>query len=282
MSTVTKQSYPNRTMRNIGDMMFVKQKGDETRPELALWDYVRKCDPECPIREICPATSTICMPEKEYLQHVIRLIFEYEEKKIIDRHGLHVFGTAILPLYQHLFLFKVEAMGLESPILCGKIVTVHPIYKEIRATMKLITSMWAAIGIKSASVPNPSVPAGDGQVQPLAGYYELVQSARTEKEEDDTADAEEGEETGRDLVDPTIAPPKPRNDYVGAAGGAPVNVVTLLAAAESINNAEDADILRMEQEVNEAATNHTNFKGGTGLSHRKRGSRTKEVLNAAP
>ena len=270
MSQTKQSSYPTRTMRNIGDIVFIKQKGEGDRPELALWDYVRQCSDECPIRHLCPATSTLCTPEKEYLQHVIRLIFEYEEKKMIDRHGLHVFGTTILPLYQQLFLFKVEAMGLTTPLLHGKFITVHPIYREIRATMKIIASMWAAIGIKSAAVPAPEVLAGTGKKgQTFTGYYEMVQdTSSADPSEDDSEDGNEAENV-REPVDPAVIPPKPRNDYRAAAAPLPTNVDSLLAAAQSINNSGDAETLRMEQAVNEAALNHTNFKGSTGLQYKK-------------
>lgn len=264
MSQTSKQSYPTRTMRNIGDIMFIKQKGDETRPELALWDYVRQCSGDCPIRHICPATSELCTPEKEYLQHVIRLIFEYEDKKMIDRHGLHVFGTAILPMYQQLFLFKIEAMGLSSPVLEGKFISIHPIYKEIRATIKMITSLWGTIGIKSAAVPDPAVtPAGKAAPADV-DYYELVQATR------DVSDTEETEEEGEDInprtpVDPDVDPPKPRSKHTGSP---PAGVAALIAAAQTINK-DEADIMRAEQEINEAVTLHSNFKGSTGLQHRK-------------
>lgn len=146
--------------------------------ELAVWDYVRPCIGErCPIWDCCPYRSleTPCEMEKEYIEYVVKIVYQLLQEDKITKHGAMLIGYHIIPLYKHLFKFKIYEMALETPFdTRSKKTTIHPIYKEIRNTIASILQAWVSVGV-SAVNPLSLGMMKDGGTPALAqNYYDVI------------------------------------------------------------------------------------------------------------
>ena len=62
-----------------------------------------------------------------------------------------------------MFKFQLLEMGQESPLIYGKQLYMHPVYKEIRNTTKTIFELWKGIGVFKNNVPMGEMPViGNG------------------------------------------------------------------------------------------------------------------------
>lgn len=144
--------------------------------DIAIIEYAQRCDPStCPIGADCAAIGgDKCQLHKDFLRHIIKMVYKYEEDGLLSPHALHTAGILIIPLYTHLFKFYLVEMGSSSPVMYGKSVYIHPIYREIRNTIKTIQDMWASIGLSKNLAPLPTIPTG--------GYYELISGGSVAEE----------------------------------------------------------------------------------------------------
>lgn len=119
--------------------------------DLAMLEMVMKCDrASCPVAEYCKVgDGANCEAHKAFLRHIITMIYKQEACKKLDAHGVHTAGMLLIPLYTHLFRFQLVEMGLKHPVVSGKVLYVHPIFKEIRATLAAINNTWRALGLLS-------------------------------------------------------------------------------------------------------------------------------------
>lgn len=76
----------------------------------------------------------------------------------LDKMQLSIVCHNILPLYNHLFKFQILEMAQDSPVIYGKQMYMHPVYKEIRNTVKTIYELWKGIGVIKTSVPMGEMP----------------------------------------------------------------------------------------------------------------------------
>lgn len=137
--------------------------------DLAIMDYALPCrGSECDIYGTCPYAeqSDICQIHRQYTNHIIKMVYRYDDNGKVNDHQLHVIGMTMMPLYTHLFRFQLAEMALNTPVVYGKTIYMHPIYKEIRNTTKLLFDMWAKMGMMG----EPPMPErGSG-----ASVYDLI------------------------------------------------------------------------------------------------------------
>lgn len=141
------------------------QKGElRDGKQLVAWDCVQECDPlVCPIGNNCTYVSNKgdakCQLQIEYIQSFINTVFG--TYRYMGEDDMYKVGMHLVPLYSQLCRQKIVEKSVKS--LCyedakGR-VCIHPIYKEMRETMKVISMQWKDIGISAAidpNLPNPN------------------------------------------------------------------------------------------------------------------------------
>ena len=105
------------------------------------WQSFSPCHKsDCPISPSCPypGKSNRCEVEVKFIQCAIKAIIDANQ---LTETQVHHAGVALMPLYSHLVRFKLVEYSLKTPTINnGK--GIHPIYKEIRETVKTINKIW--------------------------------------------------------------------------------------------------------------------------------------------
>lgn len=161
--------------RNTFDFIKGRSKGGQ---DLAIMDYALPCKgEECDIYAMCPYNGGYekCQIHKRYMAHIIKTIYRYDNEGKLTDHQLHVIGMTMVPLYNHLFRFQIAEMALSTPILYGKQVYMHPVYKEIRNTTKLLFDMWKGMGMVE-KMPVPERGTG-------GSVYDIISNIESSEEE---------------------------------------------------------------------------------------------------
>jgi len=133
-------------MKDIGDMTIYKGKLGDV--QLIMWDALPDCVEECPIYTTCPYASMQrrrlkCEMRRRYLESVMGSLEKGVQKK--DEMSSLTIGLLTAPLFNHLISFKIFAHSLQHSVMSGR--KVHPIYKEIRATIKEINGLLKDLGL---------------------------------------------------------------------------------------------------------------------------------------
>lgn len=150
---------------------------------LVAWDCIQDCRPDsCPIGSQCMyKASEKCGVQVQYLQALTDTLFttyRYLSEEMLFKIGMH-----LVPLYSQLCRQKIVEKSVGS--LCYEdakgVTRIHPIYKEIRETMKVIVVMWKEMGFNGMpNGANPDVPTfmnnRDGFGDPTH-YANLVKDA---------------------------------------------------------------------------------------------------------
>lgn len=127
---------------------------------LIAWDCIQTCDLEnCPISETCVYKKNEgdkCKLQVEYLQSLTNMILT--TYRYLNDDMLYKVGMQLIPLYSMLCRQKiVEKSVISLAYFDAKgIVRIHPIYKEIRETIKTITVVSKEIGF--TDIINPDMP----------------------------------------------------------------------------------------------------------------------------
>ena len=137
-------------MKDIGDMTLYKGKLGDV--QLIMWDALPDCVDECTIFETCPyekmARKRIkCEMRRRYLESVMESLDKGLKKK--DEMTSLTVGLMIAPLFQHLISFKIFEHSLSHNLMSSK-TKIHPIYKEIRSTIKEINGLLKELGITNS------------------------------------------------------------------------------------------------------------------------------------
>ena len=137
-------------MKDIGSMTLYKGKLGDV--QLIMWDALPDCVDACTIFDTCPyekmARKRIkCEMRRRYLESVMNSLEKGIEKK--DEMTSLTVGLMLAPLFQHLISFKIFEHGLSHNLMSSK-TKIHPVYKEIRATIKEINSLLRELGITAS------------------------------------------------------------------------------------------------------------------------------------
>lgn len=126
------------------------------------WDCVRECnggndvgeDVRCAASHLCSYIKRgKCAVQLKYLEslyHSILSTYTY-----LDEPMLFKIGMQIVPLYAHLVKLQLVELGLPSPSVVNTKggADIHPVYKEIRETLKTIHVMWKDLDLTISFSP---------------------------------------------------------------------------------------------------------------------------------
>lgn len=131
---------------------------------LVSWDAIQKCHIDsCPIGNECNVSSALanrpCTVQVQYLQSFIETVFQ--TYRGLDESDAYKVGMHLVPMYSQLCRLKIlekSLVNVEYHDRHGN-PSIHPVYKEIRDTLKTISTLWKDIGVKGG-------PAGFGNDLP--------------------------------------------------------------------------------------------------------------------
>jgi hypothetical protein len=113
-------------------------------------DAVRDCvGKRCPVHDQCPyAKSGKCTVERNYLEAVMDSFYDIVGKAL-NQELLNAFTLRMLPLFHQLVRFQIFAYSVEDVFYetARGLIKPHPVFKEIRETIKAIESTQKSIGI---------------------------------------------------------------------------------------------------------------------------------------
>jgi hypothetical protein len=125
--------------------------------QLVAWDCIQDCVPErCPIGTRCTYkhhSDPKCAVQTEYLQTFVDTIFR--TYRYMDEAEMYKIGMHLVPLYSQLCRLKIVELGVGAVTyedLRG-VTKIHPIFKEIRDTLRVISSLWRDIGFTGPNAP---------------------------------------------------------------------------------------------------------------------------------
>jgi len=120
---------------------------------LYSWDYIPECDKStCSISSKCVVyvakMDNKCGIMKQYIQSIRKIILEEHSQKV-SQTQMYRLGMDLIPLYRNLAKMKIEEMAIVSCVETDKagVKRMHPIYKEIRETIRLIENTWKTVGL---------------------------------------------------------------------------------------------------------------------------------------
>ncbi len=166
-------SYSNK----LGSMAV--QKGNNTEGNMTYsWDVGQKCQhQDCPAIVECHYEEKIeeggiCKVMRNYIRSAAVVL--YESQKGISAAQRFQIGMQIMPLYRILCKLKIAEVGVINPVYHTErgSIGVHPIFKEIRETIKSIDVVWRGLGVKPKAQPITDFGKATG-----GNYYDAMEKA---------------------------------------------------------------------------------------------------------
>jgi hypothetical protein len=113
--------------------------------KMFAWDGIRDCYPECPMIDECKYLHKgKCAVQVQYAQALYKAILG--TYTYLDEPTLFKVGTELIPLYVQLSRFQIIELSLPNPIIYGNAgPKMHPIYNEIRDTLRCIHTAWKGL-----------------------------------------------------------------------------------------------------------------------------------------
>jgi hypothetical protein len=128
--------------------------------KLTGWDSVSICTgAECPLEHKCKYLKKgKCGVQLDYMQNFCNVILK--TYRYLDEGALFKVGMHLMPLYSYLCKLKIVEASLTNltNVTAKGIVQIHPIYKEIRETLKCIVTMCRDLEIfVDGGIPNEDI-----------------------------------------------------------------------------------------------------------------------------
>lgn len=122
--------------------------------QLIAWDSVQPCNVNiCPISSTCvyadpeQTHTRKCTVQVEYLQSFVDMIFN--KYRYMGEDDMFKIGMHVIPLYSQLCRLKIAERGvltaLQEDRNSGR-TSIHPIFREIRETIRAISAQWKELG----------------------------------------------------------------------------------------------------------------------------------------
>jgi hypothetical protein len=111
--------------------------------KMFAWDGIKECNPNCPMIDECTYLHKgKCAVQIQYVQTLYNSILT--TYSYLDEAMLFKIGMELIPLYVHLVKLQIVELSLDTPMESTEkgMPFVHPIYKEIRETLKTIQMIW--------------------------------------------------------------------------------------------------------------------------------------------
>jgi hypothetical protein len=121
---------------------------------LFSWDIVASCTGDkCPAYLRCPfddkdGKKDRCVVQLKYVKAAGMMMFK-NYAKVLSSFQLYAFGLHVMPLIAALIKLKLIEIGLgvEDIVQVGKTKYIHPVFREIRETIRAIYSTCREVGI---------------------------------------------------------------------------------------------------------------------------------------
>ena len=182
-------------------------KGLIGKYSFAVWDYIGPCQgDECPLNDVCTYKTTSksktkkCGIERYYIRTIVEP-FAQLAQELKDPFIMHWIGLHLVPLYHHLVKFKKVERALSNPMDKTRMgdLRVHPIYREIRNTIKAIRTEWKTSGLIQTAkdegylgrLPSPLAGLEDDDLHGDGSYVSSLEA-------DEDYEAEENEDEEKD------------------------------------------------------------------------------------
>lgn len=127
-------------------------KGNVNGMKVISWDAVKECFPDCPARSQCGYTQGRCRVQMNYITEIFKqFLAKFPD---IDEFQLTQFGTLLMPLYTTLSWMQIAEVAVQQPTFLtdNGARKAHPLYKEIRETIRLITATAKSIGLDGVPI----------------------------------------------------------------------------------------------------------------------------------
>jgi hypothetical protein len=161
-------------MENVG--LATINKGLVDGKRFVGWDSVSDCTGnKCPLTLKCKYTKKgKCGVQVDYMRHFADTIVNYY--KFLDEMSRFKIGMHLMPLYSYLCKLKIVEASLDrvDNITSKGIVQIHPIYKEIRETLKAIISMCRDLDIFMEGGLDRNIETEPSSTDGDPGYYQQM------------------------------------------------------------------------------------------------------------
>lgn len=157
--------------------------------DLISWDAIQKCNKDiCPIGKSCQVASVLanrpCAVQTQYLQSFVDTVFQ--TYRGLDESDAYKVGMHLVPMYSQLCRLKILEKAQENVMYYDRhgSPSIHPVYKEIRDTLKTISTLWKDIGIKGGPVGFSNGPTAPGQANRGYGdptHYDTISKGADNK-----------------------------------------------------------------------------------------------------
>ena len=143
--------------------------------KMYAWDGIQECnggivDTEdemammnrCPVADICTYIKRgKCAVQVKYLESLYSSILG--TYTYLDEPMLFKIGMQVIPLYLQLVKLQIVELSLRSPTYTSDkgTIMIHPIFKEIRETMKTIHIMWKDLDLSFTFGKKPGLRDGE-------------------------------------------------------------------------------------------------------------------------
>ena len=158
--------------------MNIRKGADSDGTATYAWDVGQKCrHAECPALPECHYEVNVesdgdCRVFRNYVRAASVVL--YQDQVGLTTAERFQIGMHIIPLYKILCKMKIEEVGVRSVVSLtdrGSF-QVHPIYKEIRETIKTIDQAW-----KSINMPKSKQPHESPFTSSSGNYYDKMEAA---------------------------------------------------------------------------------------------------------
>ncbi len=148
--------------------------------KMFAWDSIRECngdasaegfdsDTICPAHNLCSYVKRgKCAVQVKYLESLYSSILS--SYSYLDEAMLWKIGMQIVPLYLQLVKLQIIELSLGSPVYNSEkgTVLVHPVYREIRETLKVIHLMWKDLDLAFNFKEKPKFIDNEGEEEESA------------------------------------------------------------------------------------------------------------------
>ena len=183
------QEMPGRMQTAMGDLSINRGKIEDRH--LIAWDTIQDCrDEECILTTMCYyKREGKCTLQMNYLRAVQNMVFRNFRDTLTETQLFRI-GLHLIPLYKVLIKLKMRELVVDDVLTetTQGSLKAHPVFKEIRDTIKLIEMMWKSLNlVGGTSGGGAGVPDIDDFINGATGAYEsMVEGNEGEKEERDT------------------------------------------------------------------------------------------------
>ena len=169
---------PRRFNDEIGRMHVMKGRDHGNTKQILSWETVKPCRGErCGAYDLCEYLSrnipgSKCKVETIYLKAIASVIYR-NFNTVMDEPTMMRVGMHLMPIYQNLCRMKIIEAGVVVAVdedARGKL-GLHPVYKEMRETIKLAEQTWRSLGLTDyyieSNVGNVDVEFSEGGTEVL-------------------------------------------------------------------------------------------------------------------